>query len=142
MDLYERTIRIFDSYSKQFIKFHDMSNRYTLTDVIMRIGEARHNLVYCRSKADAISFAQNYAKKQNPLNDDKLKNLAESIRKEVHKDYYLAELVERGVAYHIGYLPANIRMQLEDYYRDGLIKTMFCTSTLLEESICRLKTCL
>ena len=23
-------------------------------------------------------------------------------------------------------------MQLEDYYRDGLIKTMFCTSTLLE----------
>ena len=132
VDLYERTIRIFDSYSKQFIKFHDMSNQYTLTDVIMRIGEARHNLVYCRSKADAISFAQNYAKKQNPLNDDKLKNLAESIRKEVHKEYYLAELVERGVAYHIGYLPANIRMQLEDYYRDGLIKTMFCTSTLLE----------
>ena len=38
----------------------------------------------------------------------------------------------RGVAYHIGYLPANIRIQLEDYYREGLIKTMFCTSTLLE----------
>lgn len=132
VDLYERTIRIYDSYSKRFIKFHDMSRQYTLTDVIMRIGETKHNLVYCRSKADAIRFAQDYAKKQNPLNRDELKSLAETIRKEVHKEYYLAELVECGVAYHIGYLPANIRMQLEDLYRDGLIRTMFCTSTLLE----------
>lgn len=132
VDLWERNIRIYDSYSKKFIKLHDMSRPYTLSEVIARIGDKRHNIVYCKSKNDAIQFARDYANTQDVIGDKKLQAFAEAIRSDVHKEYYLAELVEKGVAYHIGYLPANIRMQLEDYYRDGLIKTMFCTSTLLE----------
>lgn len=132
VDLWERNIRIYDSYSKKFIKLHDMSHPHKLSEVISRIGDKRHNIVYCKSKNDAIQFAMDYASTQKPIGDKKLQAFAEAIRSDVHKEYYLAELVEKGVAYHIGYLPANIRMQLEDYYRDGLIKTMFCTSTLLE----------
>lgn len=132
VDLWERNIRIYDSYSKNFIKLHDMSRPYTLSEVISRIGDRRHNIVYCKSKNDAIQFARDYAETQDIIGDKKLQAFADAIRSDVHKEYYLAELVEKGVAYHIGYLPANIRMQLEDYYREGLIKTMFCTSTLLE----------
>lgn len=132
VDLRECNIRIYDSYSKKFIKLHKMSRPYTLSEVISRIGDRRHNIVYCKSKNDAIQFAMDYAGTQNPIGDKKLQTFAETIRSEVHTEYYLAELVKKGVAYHIGYLPANIRMQLEDYYREGLIKTMFCTSTLLE----------
>lgn len=132
VDLWERNIRVFDSYSKKFILLHEMSRQYSLSEVIARIGDKRHNIVYCKSKNDAIQFARDYADTQEPIGDKKLQTFAEAIRNDVHKEYYLAELVERGVAYHIGYLPANIRMQLEDYYREGLIKTMFCTSTLLE----------
>lgn len=36
------------------------------------------------------------------------------------------------MAYHIGYLPANIRSQIEDLFKNGTIKTIFCTSTLIE----------
>ena len=132
VDLWERNIRIYDSYSKNFIKLHDMSRPYTLSEVISRIGDRRHNIVYCKSKNDAIQFARDYAETQDIIGNKKLQAFADAIRSDVHKEYYLAELVEKGVAYHIGYLPANIRMQLEDYYREGLIKTMFCTSTLLE----------
>lgn len=132
VDLWERNIRIYDSYSKKFIKLHDMSRPYTLSEIIARIGDRKHNIVYCKSKNDAIQFARDYAETQSVIGDKKLSAFAEAIRSDVHKEYYLAELVEKGVAYHIGYLPANIRMQLEDYYRSGLIKTMFCTSTLLE----------
>jgi len=132
IDLWERNIRIFDSYSKKFIMLHQMSRQFSLSEVIARIGDKRHNIVYCKSKNDAIQFARDYAGTQDVIGDKKLQAFAEAIRSDVHKEYYLAELVERGVAYHIGYLPANIRMQLEDYYREGLIKTMFCTSTLLE----------
>lgn len=132
VDLWERNIRIFDSYSKKFIMLHEMRRPFSLSEVIARIGDKRHNIVYCKSKNDAIQFARDYADTQDVIGDKKLQVFAETIRSDVHKEYYLAELVERGVAYHIGYLPANIRMQLEDYYRDGLIKTMFCTSTLLE----------
>lgn len=131
VDLWERNIRIFDSYTKRFHRLHDMSRQYTLSEIIAHIGDKRHNIVYCKSKNDAIQFARDYADTQT-VGDKKLADFAEVIRSDVHKEYYLAELVEKGVAYHIGYLPANIRMQLEDYYREGLIKTVFCTSTLLE----------
>lgn len=132
IDLWERNIRIFDSYSKKFILLHEMRCQYSLSKVIAWVGDKRHNIVYCKSKNDAIQFARDYADTQDAIGDQKLEAFAETIRSDVHKEYYLAELVEKGVAYHIGYLPANIRMQLEDYYREGLIKTMFCTSTLLE----------
>ncbi len=132
VDLWERNIRIFDSYSKEFIKLYDMSNQFTLSEVITRIGDKKHNIVYCKSKNDAIQFARDYAITQSETGDKKLQAFAEAIQRDVHKEYYLAELVVKGIAYHVGYLPANIRMQLEDFYRDGLIKTMFCTSTLLE----------
>ncbi|EKY00532.1 DEAD/DEAH box helicase [Selenomonas sp. oral taxon 138] len=132
VDLWERNIRIFDSYTKKFLKFYEMPRPYSLSELIVWIGDRKHNIVYCKSKNDAIQFARNYAKTQEVVGDKKLQSFAEAIRRDVHKEYYLAELVEKGVAYHIGYLPANIRMQLENYYREGLIKTIFCTSTLLE----------
>ena len=136
VDLQEKNIQIFDSYSKSFIKFYEFKNQLKLSDVIVRAGNQLHSIVYCKSKNEAIEFAKDYSKKLDPPKDlnviSKLKTLADTIRNDVHQDYYLAELVENGVAYHIGYLPANIKMQIEDYYREGSIRTMFCTSTLLE----------
>ena len=54
VDLWERNIRVFDSYSKKFILLHEMSRQYSLSEVIARIGDKRHNIVYCKSKNDAI----------------------------------------------------------------------------------------
>lgn len=110
VDLWERNIRIFDSYTKKFLKFYEMPRPYSLSELIVWIGDRKHNIVYCKSKNDAIQFARNYAKTQEVVGDKKLQSFAEAIRRDVHKEYYLAELVEKGVAYHIGYLPANIRM--------------------------------
>ena len=132
VDLYERTVRIYDSYAKNFIELHGLKNGCTLFDIIRRVGQDRKNIVYCKTKYDAISFAREYAKDIEPLNKAELNAFAKEIKSDVHKEYYLAMLVERGVAYHVGYLPSNIRAQLENYYRKGLINTLFCTSTLLE----------
>lgn len=38
--------------------------------------------------------------------------LAKDIKNEVHGDYYLADLVSKGVAYNIGYLPASILQRI------------------------------
>ena len=95
-------------------------------------GTVKQNLVYCSSKDRTVTYAKEYAKLLVPLNNPKLDALAKEIRNEVHGQYYLADLIEKGVAYHIGYLPADIRMRIEDYYRERLITTLFCTSTLIE----------
>ena len=78
-----------------------MGRQYSLSEVIARIGDKRHNIVYCKSKNDAIQFVRDYADTQKPIGDKKLQTFAKAIRRDVHKEYYLAELVERGVAYRI-----------------------------------------
>lgn len=132
VDLQERNVQIYNSYAKEFLPLHSLERGCELYDIIRRVGKDCQNIVYCKTKYDAITFAKHYAKDANPVDDDKLTAFAAEIRSGVHEDYYLADLVKKGVAYHIGYLPAKIRVQLEDYYREGRIKTIFCTSTLLE----------
>lgn len=41
-------------------------------------------------------------------------------------------MIRKGIAYHIGYLPASIRTRIEGLFQSGHITVMFCTSTLLE----------
>ena len=92
----------------------------------------QQTIVYCNGRTKAIENALEFAKHLPDLNDDDLIALSKDISGEVHSDYFLAEIIKRGVAYHIGYLPSAIRMRLEDMFRKGKITTMFCTSTLLE----------
>ena len=98
------------------------------------LGAGKKNLIYCNAKAKVVEFAREYAGGLEKQNDPELIALAEEIREQVHEDYYLAETVEKGVAYHVGYLPTSIRLRIEELFRkkDGGIHTIFCTSTLLE----------
>ena len=92
----------------------------------------QRTLAYVNSKNSAIENARLFADRRAPLNDPELKRLASDIKREVHGDYFLSDIVEKGVAYHIGYLPSSIRSRIEELFKDGKITTMFCTSTLIE----------
>jgi replicative superfamily II helicase len=96
------------------------------------MGKGYQNIVYCSSTRQAIGFTLEYARREEEKDNEELFILSRDIKNEVHGDYYLADIILRGVAYHIGYLPSAIRMRIEDLFRRGLIKTMFCTSTLVE----------
>lgn len=64
-----------------------------------------------------IEYALAYADPLDPLPDLELQQLAEDIRNEVHSYYYLADIITKGVAYHMGYLPATIRVRIELLYK-------------------------
>lgn len=91
-------------------------------------------IVYYNGRAKAIAAARDYADSPGVTykNDPLLDALSRDISQEVHGDYYLADMIKKGVAYHIGYLPASIRTRIEDLFQNGNITVMFCTSTLLE----------
>lgn len=104
-----------------------------LTSLIKHVGNDKQNIVYCGSTRNAVSFAVEYADSLNvELEDVRLLSLIKEISNDIHYDYYLLDVMRKGVAYHIGYLPANIREQIEILYKAGVIKTIFCTSTLVE----------
>ncbi|KFI47388.1 helicase-related protein [Bifidobacterium boum] len=92
----------------------------------------RQTIAYFNGKTKAVEAARDLAEHLEELEDPELTTLSKDIANEVHGDYYLARIIKKGIAYHIGYLPAAIRMRIEDMFRKGKITTMFCTSTFLE----------
>jgi len=105
----------------------------TLTQLIKSVGAHKQNITYCSSTSKAVTYAVDYANSLDENHTNKeLQDLIKEIRNGIHTDYYLIDALLKGVAYHIGYLPANIRQRIEDLYKKGVIKTVFCTSTLVE----------
>lgn len=132
IDFVEERVQVYDSYNKKFILVGDFEDVPSFYEVIDIIGGDSQNIIYCSSTAQAIEYALQYSAGKTDKDNNELNTLSRDIKNEVHGDYYLAKIITKGVAYHIGYLPSAIRMRIEDLYRQGLINTMFCTSTLVE----------
>lgn len=91
------------------------------------------NLIYCNAKSKTIEYATIFAQSKSVNVDNKRLNKAASIIREyIHPDYYLSELIKKGVAYHFGNMPQLIRNLIEELYKNGDLNFVFCTSTLLE----------
>jgi replicative superfamily II helicase len=129
--------RNFELHSKgQIINLNtsvELSDIKDEIDLINVIGKDNNNLVYCNLPKSTIEKANEYASKINTtLNNEKIKKAVKNIKEYIHPDYYLADLLPKGVAYHYGKLPQLIRNLVEDLYKTENIRNVFCTSTLLE----------
>lgn len=122
----------YNDYTKQFERCYTIPEGQELCDIVATVGQDKQNVVYCSSRRSVLEQAVKYARNLHPKDDDSLKTLAAEIRQEVHDDCYLADLIVKGVAYHVGYLPANIRLRIEKSFEKGDLRTIFCTSTLIE----------
>ncbi|MBN3853941.1 DEAD/DEAH box helicase [Paraburkholderia sp. Ac-20340] len=102
-------------------------------DAILRLGVDGQSLVYASSKHPAEGIANEIARR-NASDDSelRLRELANFIRKHVHPEFTLADCVEQGVGFHFGNMPTNITKAIEEYFSEGLLHTLVCTSTLLQ----------
>jgi superfamily II DNA/RNA helicase len=91
------------------------------------------NIIYCNGAAETEKIASLIC---SILPDDEYsKDIIEFIKlvkKTIHKDYALANTLSKGVAFHYGNMPLLIRQEIERLFKEGLIKYLLCTSTLLE----------
>ena len=128
-------VRVFDNFTKKILdscqlKLGGTANQVLFSLLSQVVGQS---LVYCNSKEAAPELALSFSKViGRKWADTELEEFAEELRSYVHEDYALAEVVQYGVAYHFGNLPSYIRRKVEKLFRQGKIKAMFCTSTLLE----------
>jgi replicative superfamily II helicase len=114
----------------QQVQFHNITDEL---DLINFIGNDKNNLIYCNSKRKTIEKANLFASKLSGFQPaTNVRNAVRNIREYIHKDYYLADFLLKGVAFHHGKLPQLIRNVVEDLYKSEEIKNVFCTSTLLE----------
>lgn len=92
------------------------------------------NLVYASYPSQAEKLAEELYR-----NLPKVDALSEGIRDlialakgMVHKDYLLAKVLEKQIAFHYGDMPMPIREEIERLFKAGELRYLVCTSTLIE----------
>lgn len=137
IDIINNTVELIEKEDFHKIDTPNFEDKFsTITDIIKYLGENSNNLIYNNSKPKtingAIEFVRSSPENASQVLSSDIVKAARQIREYIHKDYFLAGLIEKGVAYHHGKLPQLIRNIVEDLYKKEEIRNVFCTSTLLE----------
>ncbi|MHB9038776.1 MAG: DEAD/DEAH box helicase [Armatimonadota bacterium] len=94
------------------------------------------NVLYVNGAADAEKAAKQIydllGDSADMSSEQEIRDLVELIQKTVHREYSLARVLLRGVAFHYGNIPLLIRTEIERLFRENKIKYLICTSTLIE----------
>lgn len=100
-------------------------------------GSNKGNLVYCNGAAESEKTAiqlMSLILDENPnlTVTDRIKELIKHIKKTIHPNYTLVEVLKAGVAFHYGNMPLSVRNEIEELFKSGDISFLVCTSTLIE----------
>ncbi len=135
IDMIDKSISLFSDLG--IISYVPFDLPTSLPDLIKHISSNvdsvnSKSLVYCNTIEDTINCAKQMSNILRPCDSIALKEASSEIAKFIHKDYYLVDLVLRGIGFHFGKLPQKIRDIVERLYEEGELHYLFCTSTLLE----------
>lgn len=128
----DKTFYYYNEHKQELNKIITSSKEVNLSKLISVLDEDKQNLIYVNSQSRVLFYASNYAESVQSKNNPELDQFAKDIAEEINPEFFLCELIPKGIAYHVGYLPHDIKIRIEKYYSEGLIKTIFCTSTLNE----------
>ncbi len=139
IDLLKTTIDFYDDNKPYHFNISRILKLHTANGILHKVGQG-NSLIYLNSKNEMIEYAIDlcaYFKENNIdiLNVEekaKVNQVCELIAKIIHPEYYLIECIKLGIGYHYGNLPLIIRERVEELFKNGTVKYLFCTSTLLE----------
>lgn len=104
--------------------------------VAARVGRlSGGNLVYANGPAEAEKYARLIFEalgESADLHTDGIEELIDFARGTVHERFVLAEYARRGVAFHYGDMPLVLKAKVEEHFKNGNLRYLVCTSTLLE----------
>ncbi|MEJ6497075.1 DEAD/DEAH box helicase [Pseudoalteromonas lipolytica] len=133
VDLPNSEISVLNGVTSSFEKINKKLPFYNKLHAIWKLSSKNEsNLIYCTSKAKSISEARGLIKYLEIENCPDLERASNTIKKYIHDNYYLCDMLLYGVAYHNADLPNFIKDLIEELYRLKKIKYLFATSTLLE----------
>ena len=117
-----------------FPKFDFKENDVTgnLQLILKSFSEDRQSIIYCNTVDKTIQTAINFADRLSKIDSEEIDEVIKLIDERIHHQYYLKKCLNKGIAYHFGGIPEEIKLRIENLYKQGLIKFLFCTSTLLE----------
>ena len=133
-DLENKRKTLLDQYSTKGNKTIDIpiDNLGDDADIVINNSDSK-NIIYLNTPKKLEKFAYELFLKLPKIQAESLNKAVQDLREYVHKDYKLAEYIEKGVVYHHGSIPEPVRYFIEDLYINvPELKMLIANSTLLE----------
>ena len=91
------------------------------------------NLIYLNRPKHIKNELPKLAQILPDINSERIDVICKNLEEYVNKDYDLIDYIKKGIVYHFGVMPDNVRNYVEKCVKEEeLLKYIFCTSTLLE----------
>lgn len=107
------------------------NNEQRLAVIAREMGNKNNNIIYTTGPAKCERICEYLIQDNDYSSGQGLVDLSKFIREYIHKEYMLADFIEKGVAFHYGKLPSIIRKNIEELFKNEELKYIVCTSTLL-----------
>lgn len=90
-------------------------------------------IVFADDAAEAETCAVTAAKSAGDFSiSEDVADFISFIRAEIHAEYPLIETLKKGIGFHYGNMPSIVRTGVERMFKQGHIRFLCCTSTLLQ----------
>ncbi|WP_107942633.1 DEAD/DEAH box helicase [Metasolibacillus fluoroglycofenilyticus] len=127
----EKKLKLYDQFLNEFF-YESEENFIDETDFIIK-RSTRKNIIYLNKPVDIEKFAFNISQRFSENTSTKIKKACADISNYLDPDYLLINCFKRGIIYHHGLVPDNIKMYIEHLYSEiKEVKYIITSSTLLE----------
>ena len=95
--------------------------------------EDESTIIFANGPGDTEKIAESLTDNlDETIVDEETESFIDFIKTEIHPEYPLVNTLKKGVAFHYGYMPSIVRSGVETLYKNGKVKYICCTSTLLQ----------
>lgn len=125
---------LLDQYSPLKEKFIELDANHLREDseVVIKYCDNK-NIIYLNSPKKVEEFAKELYEKLPTKQSSILSKAAKDLKEYIHDEYELAHFIQKGVIYHHGSMPEQVRYYIENLYTDAPEANMLiANSTLLE----------
>lgn len=128
----ERKVELYDQFLDRFLPAVALAPTLSATDFIEE-HSAKKNIIYFNQPKKLETFAASLCENLEAKASAQLDTAARELGKYVHADYALVDYLRRGVVYHHGSVPDNVRLYVETLFSElPELRHLVTTSTLLE----------
>ncbi|MEN6294250.1 MAG: DEAD/DEAH box helicase, partial [Methanobacterium sp.] len=91
------------------------------------------NIIYCNSPKLTVDLATALSATltENECNS-RITELIKFLKENIHPDYFLIDCLKKRIGFHHGSMPNQVRILVEELFKEKHLIYLFCTSTLLE----------
>jgi hypothetical protein len=127
----EKKLKFYDQFLDEFFYCHEAPFTSDI-DLILK-KSSNKNIIYLNKPSDLEKFSSAFSLNLSAISSKKIKKACEQISNLLDEDYLLINCIKKGVIYHHGSVPDNIRIYIEYLYSEiEEMKYVVTSSTLLE----------